>query len=253
MLRNSPTDDDDDDDGVVVGRRTATARPVPFDVDGDGVVEAIVVPAPNATSDPDGSWRLRVLDLTPAHDRRGGAAEATAFPFYPFALFESEPVRTLDGDGAAAPPVPLKMASAQMLLRGGGGAPGRRRWKSTGRPEKTSWIQKTRRGTTSAAHPGRTRLKGAERPVRGGLAPPPAPAGRAATPTPPATRRRRQRMPRPTKGRRSETSSRRRRMVSRASPQFGLTGASRCTVLREATIPKEREGIQIRGHLRRRR
>ena len=121
MLRNSPTDDDDDDDGVVVGRRTATARPVPFDVDGDGVVEAIVVPAPNATSDPDGSWRLRVLDLTPAHDRRGGAAEATAFPFYPFALFESEPVRTLDGDGAAAPPVPLKMASAQMLLRGGGG------------------------------------------------------------------------------------------------------------------------------------
>ena len=136
---------------------------------------------------------------------------------------------------------------------GGGGAPGRRRWKSTGRPEKTSWIQKTRRGTTSAAHPGRTRLKGAERPVRGGLAPPPAPAGRAATPTPPATRRRRQRTPRPTKGRRSQTSSRRRRMVSRASPQFGLTGASRCTVLREATIPKEREGIQIRGHLRRRR
>ena len=127
MLRNSPTDDDDDDDGVVVGRRTATARPVPFDVDGDGVVEAIVVPAPNATSDPDGSWRLRVLDLTPAHDRRGGAAEATAFPFYPYPLYYTAHVRAMAGHGHPPPPLPQKMPPPQKFPRGGGGAPGRRR------------------------------------------------------------------------------------------------------------------------------
>ena len=136
-----PVDDDeydDDDDAIrrrndqklgsdkatgIVKRQVRTAPPVPFDVDGDGTVEGLVVPAivNNATQ----SWGLQVLDLKPLHGRHGAAAEMTAFPFYPNVMFTSDGVdaATNDEDAQAAsvaqPPVPIKMASGQVLLRNG--------------------------------------------------------------------------------------------------------------------------------------
>ena len=114
---------------------------VPLDVDGDGVSEAMVVPAivRNGTgvgvgvgSVPD-EWGLRVLDLKPMHVRRGAEAELAAFPFRPRAMFESAP-----GGGAAAADdagdrylsrgaVPIKMTTGQIVLSDRPSSPERRR------------------------------------------------------------------------------------------------------------------------------
>lgn len=139
-----PDDDDeyeDDDDAIrrrneqkfgdrratgIAKREVRTAPPVPFDVDGDGTVEGLVVPAivNNATR----AWGLQVLDLKPLHGRHGAAAEMTAYPFYPSVMFTTDGVdaATMGGDDAQAasaaqqgPPVPIKMASGQVLLRNG--------------------------------------------------------------------------------------------------------------------------------------
>ena len=105
----------------IIKRQVRTAPPVPFDVDGDGTVEGLVVPAivNNATQ----SWGLQVLDLKPLHGRHGAAAEMTAFPFYPNVMFTSDGVDAAANDEDAQaqqkPPVPIKMASGQVLLRNG--------------------------------------------------------------------------------------------------------------------------------------
>jgi hypothetical protein len=120
----------------VVQRQVRTAPPVPLDVDGDGTVEALVVPGvvrngtvpATAGGEPAAApvWGLRVLDLKPLHGRRGAAAELTAFPFYPAVMFTSDGVGVATEEDAAggtntekSPPVPIKMASGQILFRNG--------------------------------------------------------------------------------------------------------------------------------------
>jgi len=121
----------DGDAASTIKRKVRTAPPVPFDVDGDGTVEGLIVPA--IISNETNAWGLKVLDLKPLHGRRGAAAELTAFPFYPSVMFTTEGVEV---DTAYAgshkqqkqqqeqheqlqlqPPVPIKVASGQVLLR----------------------------------------------------------------------------------------------------------------------------------------
>ena len=115
-------------DTHTVRHRVRTAPPVPLDVDGDGTVEGLVVPA--VVDDATGAWGLKVLDLKPLHGRRGAAAELTAYPFHPAVMFTSPAVEAANananassnaaGSGStASPPVPIKMASGQVLFRNG--------------------------------------------------------------------------------------------------------------------------------------
>ena len=84
-----------DGDASTIKRKIWTAPPVPFDVDGDGTVEGLIVPS--IVSNETNAWGLKVLDLKPLHGRRGAAAELTAFPFYPNVMFTTEGVEADTG------------------------------------------------------------------------------------------------------------------------------------------------------------
>jgi len=82
------------------------AKPVPFDLDGDGIIEAIVVAcASNLKDSGSQEWGLKVLDLKPLHHEK--LHDASSAPFYPDAIF------TTKGRDA----VPVKMMTGQIILQ----------------------------------------------------------------------------------------------------------------------------------------
>mmetsp|Transcript_2476 Transcript_2476/g.3899 ORF Transcript_2476/g.3899 Transcript_2476/m.3899 type:complete len:912 (-) Transcript_2476:3688-6423(-) len=116
--------------------RIKTALPVPLDLDGDGTVEAIVIPSvvgdnkkTEDPSSPDTSiskWGLKVLDLKPLHDV---TLDVVSYPFQPRTIFtagidgptgELKPGQTKetndDASGTPSVVVPVKMTTGQIHL-----------------------------------------------------------------------------------------------------------------------------------------
>jgi len=94
-----------------------TAKPVPFDVDGDGIVEALIVPSV-LTSDALGKsikthqWGLKVLDLRPLHNLK---TRSNNEPFYPNTLFSSKPI--VVGGEKSQTRVPIRITTGQIIIR----------------------------------------------------------------------------------------------------------------------------------------
>ena len=109
------------------------AKPVPFDVDGDGRIEAIVVASKLEQSNPTGKeehtstrththsqaakWGLKVLDLKPLHPPNSLSEEN--LPFYPDVIFTTnDDADDVDDDSnPATDRVPVKMVTGQVILR----------------------------------------------------------------------------------------------------------------------------------------
>lgn len=101
-------------------RHYSVARPVPFDLDGDGIVEAIVVPLPlsphahaqingesPSLSDSTTLWTLQVMDLKPLHATHDSYIDDEGLlPMYPNTIFTS----------SAKPFIPVKMTTGQIFL-----------------------------------------------------------------------------------------------------------------------------------------
>jgi hypothetical protein len=102
------------------------ARPVPFDMDGDGIIEAVVVPSSRvvvSTMEKDvhhhvhtqqDEWSLKVLDLRPLHATHPSFHknnhiynQYTMLPIRPDAIFKSN----------AKSSVPVKISAGQIMLR----------------------------------------------------------------------------------------------------------------------------------------
>ncbi len=94
------------------------AKPVPFDLDGDGCVEALVVASniiigtgsSGSSSTNHHHWGLKVLDLRPLHPSKSLTNEN--LPFYPKAIFQ-----THDEHDSIQKRVPVKMITGQVILR----------------------------------------------------------------------------------------------------------------------------------------
>ena len=94
------------------------ARPLPFDLDGDGIVEAIVLPVPvtavrtTTSSSSDNSisttsWTLQVMDLKPLHSTHESYIDDEGLlPLYPETILSSN----------AKQYVPVKMTTGQIFL-----------------------------------------------------------------------------------------------------------------------------------------
>ena len=95
------------------------ARPIPFDLDGDGIVEAIVLPLlsstqPQTNDDPSSSsssstasWTLQVMDLKPLHATHDSYIDDEGvLPIYPKTIFTSN----------AKPFIPVKMITGQIFV-----------------------------------------------------------------------------------------------------------------------------------------
>jgi hypothetical protein len=103
------------------------ARPLPFDLDGDGIVEAIIVPVPitvpitvpvpaaetttssssDSSSSSTASWTLQVMDLKPLHSTHESYIDDEGLlPLYPEAILSSN----------AKQYVPVKMTTGQIFV-----------------------------------------------------------------------------------------------------------------------------------------
>ena len=104
------------------------AKPVPFDVDGDGIIETIVVPSlivdgetenesenknegptrEHRNDDEDERWVLKVLDLKPLH------RDIKEKPIYPDVIFQSKTTETSKTSEILS--VPIKITTGQIIL-----------------------------------------------------------------------------------------------------------------------------------------
>lgn len=98
------------------------ARPVPFDVDGDGIIEAVVVPSYSRVlvgehvydTNTQEEWSLKVLDLRPLHsshpsfhkNNHASTSHHTMLPIRPDIIFTSNKKRS----------VPVKISTGQIIL-----------------------------------------------------------------------------------------------------------------------------------------
>lgn len=92
------------------------AQPVPLDLDGDAIHEAVVIPTSSSTaksSSKTKEWSLNVVDLKPLHSTHHSYVynkdgSTSLLPIYPETIFTSQSYLNI---------VPVKMASGQIILK----------------------------------------------------------------------------------------------------------------------------------------
>ncbi len=114
------------------------AKPVPFDIDGDGIIEALVVPSLSISStqaknnehglnnnNNSNEWIIKVLDLKPLHQNNKGGPKSqsssssttttTTQAIYPKTIFESK--RRLLDDETINSRIPIKIITGQLIVK----------------------------------------------------------------------------------------------------------------------------------------